>query len=52
MVWGQGGLRAPRQPFSGTKEKFFVHKIGVDEWEGVDEKQQHMTKEKAYAAKK
>ena len=47
-----GWAPAPPQPFSGAKEKFVTHKIGVDEWEGVDEKQQHMTKERKHAAKK
>ena len=42
---GVGWAPVPPQPFSGTKKKFFVHKIGVDE------KQQHMTKERAHAAK-
>ena len=42
---GAGWAPAPPQPFSGTKKKFFAHRIGVDE------KQQHMTKERAHAAK-
>ena len=42
---------APAQPFSGANEKTFLHKIGVDQWEGVDEKQQYMTKERGHEAK-
>ena len=42
---------APAQPFSEANEKTFLHKIGVDQREGVDEKQQYMTKERGHEAK-
>ena len=38
--------------FSGAKEKIFIHKIRVEEREGVDKKQQKMTKKRGRAAKK
>ena len=47
-----GWAPAPPQSFSGAKEKFFLPKFGVDEREGVDEKQQHITKERGHASKK
>ena len=51
MVGGRVGSSST-QPFPGAKEKNFLHKIGVDERQGVDQKQQHLTKERGHAAKK
>ena len=39
-------------PFSGGKEKVFIHEIRVEEKEGVDKKQQKMTKKRGRAVKK
>ena len=46
-----GGLQLPT-PFSGAKVDFFLNKIRVGKMEGVNEKQQQMTKGRGHAAKK